>query len=72
MQIDRVPAWTLLQRLCVCVVSLVLQDTILPLLIDVSSGMEYIHSKGVVHGDIKPENSKCVRHMATECVCVWV
>lgn len=31
-------------------------ELILLLLLDVAHGLEYLHAKGIVHGDLKPDN----------------
>ncbi len=32
------------------------QDLVLSILMDIARGMEYIHSKGIIHGDLSPGN----------------
>jgi serine/threonine protein kinase len=33
-----------------------MQPAVLNILVDVAAGMEYIHSKSIIHGDLKPDN----------------
>lgn len=31
-------------------------DLVLSVLLDIARGLQYIQSKGIIHGDLKPEN----------------